>query len=102
MAKETVNEKRLSIRQACVTFCVSERCFRYAPKLADDNARIAELLLGLTQAQRNWGFGLCFLFLRNVRGYTWNHKRVSRIYRELELNVRIKPRKRIKRDKPEQ
>ena len=102
MAKKTVNEKRLSIRQACRAFSISGRCFRYAPKLADDNLKIAELLLGLTQAQRNWGFGLCFLYLRNVKGYTWNHKRVYRIYRELELNVRIKPKKRIKRDKPEQ
>ena len=102
MAKETVNEKKLSIRQACRAFSVSEHCFRYEPKLADDNSKIAEQLLGLTQAQRNWGFGLCFLFLRNVKGYGWNHKRVYRIYRELELNLRIKPKKRIKRDKPEQ
>jgi putative transposase len=102
MAKETMNRKNLSIRQAYEAFSVSERCFRYVPKLADDNARIATLLLGLTQAQRNWGFGLCFLFLRNVKGYGWNHKRVYRIYRELELNLRIKPKKRIKRDKPEQ
>ena len=28
-------------------------------------------------------------------------KRVYRIYRELELNLRIKPRSRIKRDKPD-
>jgi putative transposase len=38
---------------------------------------------------------LCFLYLRNVQNFTWNHKRVYRIYRELELNLRIKPRKRI-------
>jgi putative transposase len=44
---------------------------------------------------------LCFLYLRNVQGYGWNHKRVYRIYRELELNLRIKPRRRIKRDKPD-
>jgi putative transposase len=47
------------------------------------------------------GFGLCFLYLRNVKGYRWNHKRVYRIYRELELNLRIKPRKRIVREKPQ-
>jgi putative transposase len=41
------------------------------------------------------------LYLRNVKGFAWNHKRVHRIYRELELNLRIKPRKRIKRDKPD-
>ena len=49
---------------------------------------------------RNWGFGLCFLYLRNVQGRRWNHKRVYRIYRELELNLRIKPRKRLRRNKP--
>jgi putative transposase len=48
-----------------------------------------------------WGFGLCFLYLRNVKGYKWNHKRVYRIYKELELNLRIKPKKRIQRETPE-
>ena len=62
---------------------------------------IADLLTGLTDARRTWGFGLCFLHLRNVKGHPWNHKRVYRIYCELELNLRIKPRKRLKRDKPD-
>jgi putative transposase len=50
---------------------------------------------------KNLGFGLCFLHLRNVKGRPWNHKREYRIYCELELNLRIKPKKRLKRDKPE-
>lgn len=62
---------------------------------------IADHLTRLTHNQRNWGFGVCFLYLRDVKGYRWNHKRVYRIYRELELNLRIKPRKRIVREKPE-
>ena len=62
---------------------------------------IADWLLGLTSRQRNWGFQLCFLYLRNVKGFKWNHKRVYRIYRELELNLRIKPKRRLYRDKPE-
>ena len=86
----------------CQAFDVSETCYRYSPKLDDENEQIADLLLGLTTAQKTWGFGLCFLYLRNVRGYGWNHKRVYRIYRELELNLRIKPRKRLKRDKPDE
>jgi hypothetical protein len=44
--------------------------------------------------------GLCFLCLRNVKGFKWNHKRVYRIDRELELNLRIKPRHRLVREKP--
>ena len=36
-----------------------------------------------------------------MQGYGWNHKRVYRIYRELELNLRIRPKRRIKRDKPD-
>ncbi len=91
----------VSIALACRTFGVSETCYRYAPKLVGENEEISDLLVGLTQARRNWGFGLCFLYLRNVQGRRWNHKRVYRIYRELELNLRIKPRKRLQRDKPD-
>jgi putative transposase len=82
-------------------FGISETCYRYQPKLSDENAEIADWLVRLTYNQRNWGFGLCFLHLRNVKGFGWNHKRVYRIYRELELNLRIKPKKRIVREKPQ-
>jgi putative transposase len=69
--------------------------------LRAENEEIADLLVGLTDARKTWGFGLCFLHLRNVKGHPWNHKRVYRIYCDLELNLRIKPRKRLKRDKPD-
>lgn len=101
MAHKAVAKSRCSIRVACVTFSVSESCYRYQAKLSSENVVIADLLVRLTHYQRNWGFGLCFLYLRNVKGYPWNHKRVYRIYRELELNLRIKPRKRLIRKKPE-
>lgn len=101
MALWAVQHRSLSIANACRTFGISETCYRYKPKLSDENELIADWLLALTKAKRNWGFGLCFLHLRNVRGFKWNHKRVYRIYRELELNMRIKPRKRLKREKPD-
>jgi len=34
-----------------------------------------------------------FPVLTQHQGFKWNHKRIYRIYRELELNLRIKPRK---------
>ena len=101
LAKEAVNNKRLTISRACRTFLISQTCYRYKSKLNSDNELIADLLIGLTQDQRNWGFGLCFLYLRNVKGYRWNHKRVYRIYCELSLNMRIKPNKRLERETPE-
>ena len=99
MAQQAMEQFGMSIRLACITFSISETCYRYQAKLADDNAMIADWLIRLTHNQKNWGFGLCFLFLRNVKGYPWNHKRVYRIYRELGLNLRIKPKKRIVREK---
>lgn len=89
LAQKAVNEKDISIRLSCELFSISETCYRYEAKLDDENAQIADWLLRLTSAQRNWGFGLCFLYLRNVKHFRWNHKRVYRIYRELELNLRI-------------
>ena len=62
---------------------------------------IEDWLLGLTSSKRAWGFGLCFLYLRNLKGFDWNHKRVYRIYCELELNLRTQPRKRLQRERPE-
>ena len=101
IAETAVARRRVSIALACRTFGGSETCFRYSPKLQGENEAIADLLVGLTEARKTWGFGLCYLHLRNVQGRLWNHKRVYRIYCELELNLRIKPRKRLKRDKPD-
>jgi putative transposase len=101
MAQHAVSSGNISIKLACLAFGVSVTCYRYQPRLSSENAEIADHLIRLTHNQRNWGFGLCFLYLRNVKGYRWNHKRVYRIYRELELNLRIKPRKRIVREKPQ-
>jgi putative transposase len=80
---------------------INATCFGYQAQLSDENVVIADWLLRLTTTHKLWGFGLCFMFLRNSKGFHWNHKRVYRIYRDLELNLRFKPRKRIKRDKPE-
>ena len=100
MAKTAVKRSGVSIRVACVAFAISESCYRYDARLSNENVEITDWLLRLTTTHKRWGFGLCFLYLRNVKGFGWNHKRVYRIYRELELNLRIKPRRRIKRDHP--
>ncbi len=100
VAQNAVKCRGVSIRLACSAVGVSETCYRYRPKLSSENAEIADWLIRLTHNQRNWGFGLCYLYLRNVKGFGWNHKRIYRIYRELELNLRIKPKKRLVREVP--
>jgi putative transposase len=101
MARRAVQEKGVSIKLGCQAFPVSETYSRYQPTRTAETEVIADWLIRLTENRRNWGFGLCFLYLRNVKGYLWNHKRVYRIYKELALNLRIKPKKRLCREKPE-
>ena len=100
MAVRAVSEGLLSIRAACAAFTISESCYRYQAKLSHENAVIAQWLVALTDKEKTWGFKLCFFYLRNVKGFGWNHKRVYRIYCELALNLRIKPKRRLKRETP--
>ena len=101
VARQAVQQRCVSIRLACCAVGISETCYRYQPRLSSEHAEIADWLMHLTHTDRHWGFGLCFLYLGNVKGYDWNHKRVYRIYWELELNLRIKPEKRLIREVPD-
>jgi putative transposase len=88
------------ISLACKAFGISETCYRYDAKRWKKNGEIANWLVRLTDNNRNWGIGLCYLYVRNVKEKRWNYKRLYRIYRELEQNLRIKPKKRMVREKP--
>jgi putative transposase len=48
-----VTQRGMSVSLACRTFGVSETCYRYTPKLDQENDRIADLLVGLRQARRS-------------------------------------------------
>lgn len=100
-AQWLVSHKYVAIERACRLLMMSRSSYYYQSKQQPENEFIADWLVKLTQWQKNWGFGLCFLYLRNVKGFPWNHKRVYRIYCELSLNLRIKPKKRLVRVKPE-
>ena len=90
MAQSYIKKHKVSVRFITDCFAISITCFNYQTKLNSENKLIEDWLLRLTSAHKRWGFGLCFMYLRNVKGFGWNHKRVYRIYRELELNLRIK------------
>ena len=69
MAQRAVQTHSIPIRLACAAFMVSESCYRYEPKQDAENALIADWLIRLTDNHRNWGFGLCYLYLRNVKSF---------------------------------
>ena len=101
MGIKAVTDRGLPIGVACQAFRISESCYRYERKFDAENEEVANWLIRLTDNHRSCGFDLCYLYLHNVRGFKWNHKRVYRIYKELKLNSRIKPRKRLVLEKPE-
>jgi len=68
MAEHALNTRPVSIRLACQAFRVSQACDRYAPAMRDQNQEIADWLMRLTGTYRTWGFGRCFLYLRDVKG----------------------------------
>ena len=70
MAHVATKHHGISVSLACKIFCISEVCFRYERRLVDENQEVADWLVRLTAAYRNWGFGMCFLYLRNVKKFS--------------------------------
>jgi putative transposase len=100
MAQSACTTHALSIKRSCYLYSISPSHYRYVRQRDPEDGLIAAALMALSEAHIRWGFGLMYLHLRNVQAKLWNHKRVYRIYCELQLNLKIKPHKRIKRDKP--
>jgi len=67
--------------------------YEYTLKIRDDTA-VEEALTSLVSKHPAIGFWSCHYRLRN-KGCTWNHKRIRRVYRKLNLNIRRKPKKRL-------
>ena len=63
MAQWAVTERSATVKLACKAFCISQACYRYKAKQDAENRLIADWLVWLTNSRRNWGFGLCFLYL---------------------------------------
>lgn len=84
----------MSINQACQLVSVSKTAYYYRPKKPADDELIKCHLLGLAERHKRWGFDKMMLQIKTEKK-PWNHKRVYRIYSELHLNIRVKPRKRL-------
>ena len=99
LAKEAMSEHQLSERQACRFLRISRTAYRHQPQKTDDG-EIVRLLMAIAERKPRWGFKKMHDYLKN-QGYGWNHKRVRRIYREIGLNIRVKPKKKVAQPNPE-
>ena len=90
-----------SIRRKCLILGVRRQTY-YSRKAGNrpeqEDVWIAEVLQSVVGQFISWGFWMCFHYLRK-QGYTWNHKRVYRVWKQEELHLRKVPkRKKIKRE----
>ena len=90
----------MRIRVAYQAIGISESCYSYERKLDAENGEVGNWLLRLTCSHCGRRSGLYYLYLRNVRRFIRNHKRVYPTYRDLGFILRIKLRKLLMRQKP--
>jgi putative transposase len=99
LVKYAMQAHGLSERQACGILKLSRSVYRYQARKGKDE-EIAGALLELAGRKPRWGFGKMADYLRN-EAHGWNHKRIRRIYCDLGLNIRIKPKKRLPKRIPQ-
>ena len=76
---------------------ISDSVYRYRPELHRDDEVISKLQEAV---ERYPAYGKLFKILQRL-GHHWNHKRVYRIYCELNLNKRRRGKKRLPARSPE-
>ncbi|WP_108814791.1 IS3 family transposase [Xanthomonas fragariae] len=82
-----------SERRALAAIGMSASALRYCPR-EDRNVELRERILALAHRHRRYGVGMIYLKLRQ-EGRIVNYKRVERLYREQQLQVRRRKRKKV-------
>ncbi|OQP63349.1 transposase [Niastella populi] len=86
-------DQQLSNRKACKLMGISRTTCQYQSKSKDDT-ELQTALTALTTRHAAIGFWQCCYRLWN-RGYWWNHKRIYRVYTDMNLNIRRRAKKRL-------
>jgi len=88
-----VEEHSLSIRQACEVVKIPRSNYQYS-RVGKNDTDIIRSLKKLVEDHPSIGFWKCYYRLRR-QGYSWNHKRVYRVYTKMQLNIRRRAKKRL-------
>ena len=92
-AKSLVEEKKLTIRQACKLVNVPRSNYGYSPR-PNKNEPVREQLRELIQKHPAIGFWQCYFRLRKMN-FIWNHKRIYNVYTQMGMNIRRRMKKRL-------
>jgi putative transposase len=88
-----IEEHFVSVRQACKEVGLPKSSYLYQAREKDDQP-IIDQLSELIENHPSIGFWMCYHRLR-IRGFSWNHKRVYRVYTAMKLNIRRRAKKRL-------
>ncbi len=91
--RSLVTEEQLSNRKACKLIGISRTTYQYKAKPKDDS-ELQRALTALTDKHAAIGYWQCCYRLWN-KGYSWNHKRIYRVYTDMKLNIRRRSKKRL-------
>ena len=84
-----MTEREMGVTRACGLVGISRPVFRYEPKRTEATAPLSERLSALPAEKRRYGYRrLHVLILR--QGHVVNWKRLSRLYRDAGLAVRLR------------
>ena len=93
LADHMIEQYGISQRQACKAVRLPRSTGRYERKPKADEA-VIDALNSIVAKRPSIGFWQSFKRLR-LKGFTWNHKRVYRVYTALQLNIRRRSKKRL-------
>jgi len=95
VARHLRQSYRVSLRRACGLIGLERSSYYYQARPANDE-RLRKALRRLAFRHRRWGYQTLTELLRR-EGFTDNHKRIYRVYREESLQIRSRRRKRVAR-----
>ena len=82
----------VSERRACLLVGLSRSTLRYEPRRSEENENLKAKIVDLAQERRRFGYRRIQALLRR-EGVEANHKRIYRLYREADLAVRRRKRR---------
>lgn len=85
---------KMSERKACRILDQSRTVFNYCSRKDEKDDAVIEELNRLAGRHPGYGFWKMYQRLR-IEGFKWNHKRVYRVYTQMNLNIRRKHKRRL-------